>query len=255
MWYSVPGTDAGCVVPGNLRSAVRVGERKYRLLLRDDVSTVTVGPPVKPGARWFYFRYVLFPAPMLVQHRCSGWSCTENGGLVRGPRVTGAVKGVRYTLSLENMIKSDSLFKEGMKPLVWSRGEHEKSGRAWQRGCDNVQYAPNEDKYQKAGCAYNFHTLSFDLTPLHDDDEIFLGTVLGRVRFWAGRRAERAHVRAIACMRSAACTKAHAIDIACMHSMFCTKARATEIACVRRILCTKSHAKVHLHSTACTHML
>ncbi|KAH8061179.1 hypothetical protein JL722_4480 [Aureococcus anophagefferens] len=56
-------------------------------------------------------------------------------------RVDGLRKGVRYRFNVTNFAKADSLYLEGMQPLVWRRAA--KSGVGWRRAGKVVCYSKN----------------------------------------------------------------------------------------------------------------
>ena len=73
---------------GNLRRAVKVGENEYNLILKYDHNTTTY-------TQWFYFR------------------------------VTNVKKGMKVKFNMLNMIKSKSLYNDGMKVLIYSEKRQE----------------------------------------------------------------------------------------------------------------------------------
>jgi len=44
------------------------------------------------------------------------------------------------TFSIKNLIKSDSLYNLGMKPLVWSLKHEAATGEQWHRDGTNISY-------------------------------------------------------------------------------------------------------------------
>jgi hypothetical protein len=91
----------------NLRRALRVREREYDLVLNADVNT-------HGHTQWFYFE------------------------------VKGLVAGAAYKLNILNMLKTDSLFAHGMRPLLYSTRAARESGVGWRRCGEQVCYYRNE---------------------------------------------------------------------------------------------------------------
>ncbi|EGB06340.1 hypothetical protein AURANDRAFT_10716, partial [Aureococcus anophagefferens] len=101
-------------------------------------------------------------------------------------RVDGLRKGVRYRFNVTNFAKADSLYLEGMQPLVYGVGAA-KSGVGWRRAGKVVCYSKNtaeahrqqpnawrkEEKRRQRG-RRGTHTLSFDLTLDDDEPSLYL---------------------------------------------------------------------------------
>ena len=103
---------------GNLRKAIRVSDTEYNLLLAYDTETQTY-------TQWYYFS-VVNPAK-------------------------GAVK-----FNILNLIKYESLYNEGMKPVVWSRTKFDKAGLGWHVDCFDIRYFANDMKHFTLTFTYNF---------------------------------------------------------------------------------------------------
>uniref|UniRef100_A0A7S4U9J5 Peptidase M14 domain-containing protein n=1 Tax=Guillardia theta TaxID=55529 RepID=A0A7S4U9J5_GUITH len=129
---------------GNLRKAYRVGDLEYRLYMRDDVCLSSQGSRVFNCTQWFYFR------------------------------VLNGLSSKLYTLSLLNFIKPDSLYKDGMQPLLYSREEERRTGKGWHRVGESISYQANVRQFHKNGQVNNFFTLRFSLQLPYDDDECYL---------------------------------------------------------------------------------
>jgi cytosolic carboxypeptidase protein 2/3 len=56
-----------------------------------------------------------------------------------------------------NFVKPDSLFNDGMKPLIYSKKEAEAKGSSWMRAGENIAYYPTPAVRQK------FHPHSYNL--------------------------------------------------------------------------------------------
>eukprot|EP00397_Hematodinium_sp_SG-2012_P007112 GEMP01007154.1.p1 GENE.GEMP01007154.1~~GEMP01007154.1.p1 ORF type:complete len:735 (+),score=139.92 GEMP01007154.1:230-2434(+) len=102
---------------GNLRRAVQVQEFEYDLILNPDYNT-------KSYTQWFYFS-------------------------VSNTRV-----GVPYRFNIINMVKSTSLYSEGMRPLMLST----KGGKKWVRTGSNIAYYQNGIRRKEKG---NYFTITF----------------------------------------------------------------------------------------------
>ena len=120
---------------GNLRRAVQIGENEYDLMLKYDYGTSNY-------TQWFFFK------------------------------VSNTRKDIPYKFNIINLIKPESSYNQGMKPLFYSKREadHE-SGIGWSRDGDNICYYQNSMK--KKGGGFYF-TLTFTATFKYDDDEVFL---------------------------------------------------------------------------------
>jgi hypothetical protein len=107
---------------GNLRRAVQIGPFEYDLILKYDYG-------VNNYTQWFFFK------------------------------VSNTRKDVTYKFNIINLIKPESSYNQGMKPLVYSKREADyESGIGWQRDCENICYFQNAMK--KKGGGFYF-TLSF----------------------------------------------------------------------------------------------
>ncbi|XP_034541624.1 cytosolic carboxypeptidase 2 [Notolabrus celidotus] len=91
---------------GNLQKAVQVGIYDYELTLRTDMYT-------RKHTQWFYFR-------------------------VRNMKA-----GVTYRFTIINLMKSSSLYSQGMRPLLYSEAAAKDKGVGWQRAGSNIRYYRN----------------------------------------------------------------------------------------------------------------
>mmetsp|Transcript_4988 Transcript_4988/g.18739 ORF Transcript_4988/g.18739 Transcript_4988/m.18739 type:complete len:969 (-) Transcript_4988:1282-4188(-) len=114
---------------GNLRRAIQVYEYEYDLILKFDVNT-------RGHTQWFFFS------------------------------VKNARKGVTYKFNLINLLKPDSLYNYGMKPLIYSENDAKNKKKGWYRGGQNICYYQNNIK-RKNGY---FYTLTFSHTFENDND-------------------------------------------------------------------------------------
>ncbi|CAG5127076.1 unnamed protein product [Candidula unifasciata] len=146
---------------GNLRQARRVNQFEYELVLKTDLYTAR-------HTQWYYFR------------------------------VTNAVPGVTYKLRIINLLKKDSLYNHGMRPLMYSEQDAKERQRGWVRTGHHISYTrssgtncpllekgityftlewqmefPNhQDTHYLAHCyPYSFTDLKEDLELLMNSDE------------------------------------------------------------------------------------
>ncbi|XP_055956157.1 cytosolic carboxypeptidase 2 [Patella vulgata] len=91
---------------GNLRQARRVGQYEYELVLRTDLYT-------NRHTQWYYFR------------------------------VTNAVPGITYKFRIVNLLKRDSLYNYGMRPLVYSEKDAKEQEIGWRRTGHHISYCNN----------------------------------------------------------------------------------------------------------------
>ncbi|XP_034071862.1 cytosolic carboxypeptidase 2 isoform X3 [Gymnodraco acuticeps] len=91
---------------GNLQKAVQVGVYDYELTLHTDLYT-------RKHTQWFYFR-------------------------VRNMKA-----GVPYRFTIVNLMKSSSLYVQGMRPLLYSERAAKEKGVGWQRTGANIRYYRN----------------------------------------------------------------------------------------------------------------
>ncbi|XP_040265175.1 cytosolic carboxypeptidase 2 isoform X1 [Bufo bufo] len=88
---------------GNLQKAVKVGAYEYELTLRTDLYT-------GKHTQWFYFQ-------------------VKN---TRG--------GIPYRFTITNLMKKNSLYNEGMKPLMYSEHDAVLRGEGWRREGGDIKY-------------------------------------------------------------------------------------------------------------------
>lgn len=111
---------------GNLRRAVKIGESEYNLILKYDHNTTVY-------TQWFYFK------------------------------LTNVKKFTTYKFNIVNLMKPDSSYNQGMKPLFYSKKEAEGSegqGIGWYRDGQNICYFQNSLKKKGGGFYY---TLTFQV--------------------------------------------------------------------------------------------
>ncbi|XP_062700169.1 cytosolic carboxypeptidase Nna1 isoform X3 [Aedes albopictus] len=116
---------------GNLGRAIKITPTYYELYLRPDMYT-------NRHTQWFYFRVKNTKAKMV------------------------------YRFSIINLTKPDSLYKEGMRPLMYSTMDAEFNHVGWQRCGENIAYFRNDSEN-----GYN-HS-NYHHRPVDDDDDEFVG--------------------------------------------------------------------------------
>lgn len=91
----------------------------YELTLRTDIYT-------KKHTQWFYFR-------------------------VRNMKA-----GVTYRFTIINLMKSSSLYSQGMRPLLYSEKAAKEKGVGWQRTSSNIRYYRNCNQVCKPSIVENY---------------------------------------------------------------------------------------------------
>lgn len=115
---------------GNLRRAIQVYPHEYDLILRPDINT-------RGHTQWFYFS------------------------------VSNTRRNIPYKLNVINLVKGDSLYLEGMQPLVFSEKESAASGTGWTRTGENICYYQNNIKRRNG---QYYYTATFTLRFDHNHD-------------------------------------------------------------------------------------
>lgn len=77
----------------------------------------------------------------------------------------------KYCLNLKHFIKPDSLYNQGMKPLIYSTRKAEMEGIGWYRGGEDICYYTNSTK-KKPGPG-NLCSLTFSVEFQYENDEVF----------------------------------------------------------------------------------
>eukprot|EP00967_Tisochrysis_lutea_P086115 scaffold121189_cov31-Tisochrysis_lutea.AAC.2 len=85
--------------------------------------------------------------------------------------VSGAVLAQRYRFNIINFCKSYSLYRQGMRPLVYSARAAER-GIGWRRGCDTILYFEN-GVAKRGGGRGEHSTLSFCWDAAEEADTIY----------------------------------------------------------------------------------
>ena len=72
---------------------------------------------------------------------------------------------IGFNANIINLMKPDSLYNHGMRPLVYSDKEHLRTGRGWVRGGNDICYYQNSMKRKNPGYYY---TLTWSIVFEHD---------------------------------------------------------------------------------------
>jgi cytosolic carboxypeptidase protein 2/3 len=126
---------------GNLQLVSKVSEQEYNLVIQNDINS-------KGHTQWFYFR------------------------------VTNVKKGAKVKFNLLNMIKSKSLYNEGMKVLSYSERAQELAEKdeekGWSRGGEDMSYYQNNYRREhQTNFQRCYYTFTFTHTFEHDDDKVY----------------------------------------------------------------------------------
>lgn len=119
---------------GNLSMALKVSLEEYNLVLQNDINS-------KGNTQWFYFQ------------------------------VKNTTAGLNVKYNIVNFTKRDSLYNFGMKILIFSEIENEKTQLGWFRGGTNIDYY--ENNIRRPGSSKRFYSLSFDYKFDYTDDTIY----------------------------------------------------------------------------------
>ncbi|XP_011298890.1 cytosolic carboxypeptidase 2 [Fopius arisanus] len=118
---------------GNLGKAIKITDTYYQLHLRKDLYT-------QRHMQWFYFR------------------------------ISNTKSKTMYRLSIVNFCKEDSLYNEGLRPLLYSTKDASLHAVGWRRCGDNITYYKNDSSDEEK----EKHTLTFNITFPHDQDTVYL---------------------------------------------------------------------------------
>lgn len=119
---------------GNLKKAIQVNDFEYDLVVHSDYNS-------QGYSQWYYF--------MASNTRTD----------------------VKYTFNLYNFYKPDSLYNQGMRPLIYSNKKFVSEGVGWCRVGEDICYYQNSTK-KKTGSGY-MYTLSFSFELPYENDEVY----------------------------------------------------------------------------------
>ncbi|XP_029166234.1 cytosolic carboxypeptidase 2 [Nylanderia fulva] len=120
---------------GNLGKVVKITDTYYQLYLRRDLYT-------QRHTQWYYFK------------------------------VSNTRSRITYRFSIVNMCKEESLYNEGLKPLLYSTEDARTRSVGWRRCGDNITYYRNNDSSSDE--EREKHTLTFNISFPHDRDIVYL---------------------------------------------------------------------------------
>ncbi|XP_014207600.1 cytosolic carboxypeptidase 2 isoform X2 [Copidosoma floridanum] len=118
---------------GNLGKVIKITDTFYQLHLRKDLYT-------QRHTQWYYFR------------------------------VSNTRSGVMYRLSIVNLCKDDSLYNEGLRPLLYSTKDATAKSIGWRRCGENISYYKNDPTDEEK----ERYTLTFNIYFPHDQDTVYL---------------------------------------------------------------------------------
>ncbi|XP_077989987.1 uncharacterized protein LOC144444443 isoform X3 [Glandiceps talaboti] len=123
---------------GNLRQARRIGQFEYELVLKTDLYT-------NRHTQWYYFR------------------------------VQRATRGVTYKFNIVNLLKRDSLYNHGMRPLVYSEKGAVENGTGWIRTGHHISYSRNYNltKNPLLHPEMVYYVLEWQMEFPHDNDTCY----------------------------------------------------------------------------------
>ncbi|GFS24864.1 cytosolic carboxypeptidase 2 [Elysia marginata] len=121
---------------GNLGKAVQIGEDEYELWLRYDLYT-------NKHTQWFYFR------------------------------VTNTRADKEYRFTIVNLMKPDSLYNDGMRPVMYSEKEAALNKVGWRRAGNNIKYYRNNVRYEHGRGDHYFYSVTWTIKMAHDNDTVY----------------------------------------------------------------------------------
>ncbi|XP_060812546.1 cytosolic carboxypeptidase 2 isoform X3 [Bombus pascuorum] len=119
---------------GNLCKVVKITDTYYQLYLRKDLYT-------QRHTQWYYFR------------------------------ISNTRSRTNYRLSIVNLCKEESLYNEGLRPLLYSTEDAKKRAVGWRRCGENIAYYKNDSSSNEEK---EKHTLTFNVSFPHDRDIVYL---------------------------------------------------------------------------------
>ena len=72
-----------------------------------------------------------------------------------------------------NLVKPDSLYNHGMKPLMYSKKEAETKFNGWHRCGTDIRYYSTKKRVTQATGSQQFYTLSFFVEMPYDKDQVY----------------------------------------------------------------------------------
>ena len=121
---------------GNLAMASKLSEFEYNLLLQSDINS-------KGHTQWFFFS------------------------------VENTTPNLNIKFNILNFAKSDSLYNDGMKILVYSNKAQESLNCGWVRGGESIKYYSNGIVKEGSASLKTYSSLSFTYQFVYNDDKVF----------------------------------------------------------------------------------
>lgn len=87
--------------------------------------------------------------------------------------MTNTKRGQCYKMNIVNLIKPDSLYNHGMRPLIYSKKEAETKFQGWHRTGQDVRYFASKKRATLVN-QVQFYTLSFHIELHYDKDVVYL---------------------------------------------------------------------------------
>eukprot|EP00062_Callorhinchus_milii_P008414 gi/632951319/ref/XP_007891223.1/ PREDICTED: cytosolic carboxypeptidase 2-like [Callorhinchus milii] len=123
---------------GNLHQAWRVGQCEYELVLATDLFS-------SRHTQWYYFR------------------------------IQKALVDVTYKFKIINLLKRNSLYNYGMKPLVYSEKDAKERGIGWFRSGHHITYKPlNKKSFYNLLPSTEYYCLEFKIEFSNKNDSYYL---------------------------------------------------------------------------------
>lgn len=119
---------------GNLSMAMKVTDEEYNLVLQNDINS-------KGNTQWFYFQ------------------------------VKNTTKDLNVKFNIVNFTKKDSLYNAGMKVLIFSEKENEKTQLGWFREGTEICY--HENNIRRPGSSKCFYSLTFEYKFEYTGDTVY----------------------------------------------------------------------------------
>jgi len=119
---------------GNLAKAIQMGPFEYNLVVNPDYFT-------NKHTQWFFFS------------------------------VANTRRGIPYKFNIVNLMKADSLYNQGQKPLFYSLKRFELEGKTFYRDGNKICYFVNNLRKKTGGY---FNTLTFTLVFPYDNDCVYM---------------------------------------------------------------------------------
>lgn len=121
---------------GNLLTAAKVSDSEYDMFLQNDINT-------NGHTQWYFFR------------------------------VSNTRKGAKVKFNMNNLSKSDSLYNDGMRILVFSVKTKKERDLGWHRAGTDISYFQNNFKKENLRFTRYYYTFTFTHTFEYDEDQVY----------------------------------------------------------------------------------